>query len=70
MSMSKVKVTTEKNALSAADTPGCVPIVCARCKQRAAAADGPISCLLGVLCCPPVLRRFENHRMLSSCKRF
>ena len=36
-----------KNALSAADTPGCVRMICARCKQRPAAADGPISWLPG-----------------------
>ena len=39
---SKVKVTRDrKGRLSAADTPGCVRMVCARCKQRAA-ADGSI----------------------------
>jgi len=30
---SKVKVTKDKNMLSAADSPGCVRMVCARCKQ-------------------------------------
>ena len=34
-----------KKALSAADTPGCVRMVCACCKQRGAAAHGPISWL-------------------------
>jgi len=48
---------------------GCVRMVCASCKQRVAAADGPISWMPGgvvQLCCPPVLRRLENQRMLSS----
>ena len=36
-----------KNALSAADIPGCVPMACAGCKQRAATADGPILWLPG-----------------------
>jgi len=39
---SKAKVTTDKNALSATDTPGCERMAWARCKQRAAAVDGPI----------------------------
>ena len=42
---SKVKVTKDKNMLSAADSPGCVRMVCARCKQCAAVADGPMSWL-------------------------
>jgi len=49
--------------------PGCVRTVCACCKQRAVAVDGPISWLPGgvvQLCRPPVLRRLENQRMLSS----
>jgi len=65
---SKVKVTRDKNALSATETPGCVRVVCGRCKQRAAAADGPISWLPGGVfgCRLPVLCRRENQRMLSS----
>jgi len=65
-----------KKALSAADAPGCARMVWARCKQRAAAADGPISWLIGGVfgCRPPVLRRWENQRMLSSlidrCSKF
>jgi len=71
MSRSKVKITRDKNALSAVDTPRRVRMVCARCKQRAATADGPTSWLpRGVvqLCRLPVLRRWENQRMLSSLK--
>jgi len=66
--MCQVKVTRDKNALSAADTPGCVLMVCTRCKLRAAPADGSISWLPeGVSgCLLPVLRRWENPRMLSS----
>ena len=48
-------------------------MVCVRCKQRAAAADGPISWLRGSvvpLCCPPVLRRWVNQRMLSSFRLY
>jgi len=53
---------------NAADTPGCVRMVCSRCKLRAAAGDGPILWLPGGVfgCCPSVLRRWENQRMLSS----
>ena len=56
-----------KNALIAADTPGCVRMVCARCKQRATAQDGPISLPGGVvrLCRLPVLRGWKNQRMLT-----
>ena len=66
---SKVKVTRNKKALSAANTPGCVRMVCARYKQRAAAVDGLISWLAGgvvQLCRPAVLHRWENKRMPSS----
>ena len=47
--LSKVNVTRDKNALSAVVTPGSVRMVCARCKQRAAAADGTILYLPGVI---------------------
>ena len=46
---SKVKVTSDKNALSAAITPGSVQMICARCKQCAAAEDGTIASLPGVI---------------------
>jgi len=67
MPTSKVKVTVDKTALSAADIPGWVGMVGDRCKQRAAAADRPISWLPGgilQLCYPPFLRWWENQRML------
>jgi len=54
--------------LSAAYTPRCIRMVCVGCKQRASAADGPISWLPGdvvQLCGPPVLLRWENQRMRS-----
>jgi len=41
---SKVKVTRDKIR---AVTPGSIRMVCARCKQRAAAADGTIASLSG-----------------------
>jgi len=66
MPKSEVKVTGEKNELSAADTPGWVRMVCDRCKQRAAAADGTISWLPGVLC-SCVVRQFYAGGNISAC---
>jgi len=67
MSTSKIKGQGHQGqkAHSAADTPVCVLMVCARCKQRETAAEGPISWLPGgvvQLCRPAVLRRWENQR--------
>jgi len=39
----------DENALSIPVTPGSVRMVCARCKQRAAAADSTIPSLPGVI---------------------
>jgi len=54
-----------KNALSAADTPGCVRMVCARCKQRVAAADGPIGCQLVLR--SYVVRQFYVDGKINAC---
>jgi len=48
MLRSKFKVTRDKNAFSAPVNPGSVRMICARCKQRVAAADGTIPSLPGV----------------------
>jgi len=69
MSRSKVKVSGDKKVLSAADTPGCVRMVCARCKQRAAAMDRPISWLPGVFSgaiCQLVVSALVYHLVSSN----
>ena len=57
--------TKTRLALPTPDTPECVQMVCARCKQRAAATDGPFCGFQGGVL--GVVRQFYAGGKISAC---